>query len=226
MSWVWLCRIWGFGDRGNLIGGYLIALLLLWLGPNLHLFDKEVMWKCPCMYWIFWSECHPLSVAILAGLLNGALSWLLLPQEMTISRDREWYFWYGLWCFHMDWPIALLERGDFFRGCWVLRIIHWETLPDFSRVQLCCRQMPTIWRAPYSSALVEDIEPLYSMWFVKSDLTFLIKSEKLNFLFLTVKNYYPSGMVILFCADAVPLIEGREAGNQVISLENCGSLFR
>lgn len=80
-----LLRIWVLVICGNLIGGYLISLFLLWLGPSLHLFDQEVVMKIASHVLDFGLEVIFAS-AILAGWLMGLLSWLLASARDTISR--------------------------------------------------------------------------------------------------------------------------------------------
>jgi formate/nitrite transporter FocA (FNT family) len=80
-----LLRIWGLVISGNLIGGYLIALLLLWLGPNLNLFDQEVIVKI-AKHVLDFDLIVIFISAILAGWLMGLLSWLLASARDTISR--------------------------------------------------------------------------------------------------------------------------------------------
>jgi len=80
-----LLRIWGLVISGNLIGGYLISLILLWLGPNLHLFDKEAVVKI-AKHVLDFSLTVILVSAIFAGWLMGLLSWLLASARDTISR--------------------------------------------------------------------------------------------------------------------------------------------
>ena len=80
-----LLRIWGLVIFGNLIGGYLIAFILLWLGPSLHLFDQEVIVKIAKHVLVFDLIVIFVS-AILAGWLMGLLSWLLASSRDTISR--------------------------------------------------------------------------------------------------------------------------------------------
>jgi formate-nitrite transporter family protein len=80
-----LLRIWGLVISGNLIGGYFIALVLLWLGPSLHLFDQEVVVKIATHVLDFSLGVIFVS-AILAGWLMGLLSWLLASARDTISR--------------------------------------------------------------------------------------------------------------------------------------------
>jgi formate/nitrite transporter FocA (FNT family) len=80
-----LLRIWGLVISGNLIGGYLIALLLLWLGPNLNLFDQEVIVKI-AKHVLDFDLIVIFVSSILAGWLMGLLSWLLASARDTISR--------------------------------------------------------------------------------------------------------------------------------------------
>ena len=78
-------KLWGVVIAGNLVGGYIIALILLWLGPHLGIFNSEVVVEIakhvihPNTYVIFVS-------AIVAGWLMGLLSWLLASSRDTISR--------------------------------------------------------------------------------------------------------------------------------------------
>ncbi len=80
-----LLKIWGLVISGNLIGGYLIALVLLWLGPSLHLFDLTVVEKI-AKHVLDFNVGVIFSSAILAGWLMGLLSWLLASARDTISR--------------------------------------------------------------------------------------------------------------------------------------------
>lgn len=80
-----MLKLWGVVIAGNLVGGYIIALILLWLGPHLGIFNQEVVIEIakhvihPDTYVIFVS-------AIVAGWLMGLLSWLLASSRDTISR--------------------------------------------------------------------------------------------------------------------------------------------
>jgi formate/nitrite transporter FocA (FNT family) len=80
-----LLKIWGLVISGNLIGGYLIALVLLWLGPSLHLFDLTVVEKI-AKHVLDFNVGVIFASAILAGWLMGLLSWLLASSRDTISR--------------------------------------------------------------------------------------------------------------------------------------------
>ncbi len=80
-----LLRIWGLVISGNLVGGYLIAILLIWLGPRLHVFDQDVVIRY-AMHVLDYGMVAIFASAILAGWLMGLLSWLLTSSKDTISR--------------------------------------------------------------------------------------------------------------------------------------------
>ena len=77
-----LFRIWGLVITGNIIGGILMALTLLWIGPRLGIFEALAVQKIG--EHIVDHEIYTILVsAILAGWLMGLLSWLV-----TSSRER------------------------------------------------------------------------------------------------------------------------------------------
>lgn len=80
-----MLKLWGIVIAGNLLGGYIISGIMLWLGPHLGIFNKEVAVN------IASHVLHPklpviLVSAIVAGWLMGLLSWLLASSRDTISR--------------------------------------------------------------------------------------------------------------------------------------------
>ncbi|SFU55181.1 Formate/nitrite transporter FocA, FNT family [Pustulibacterium marinum] len=80
-----LLRLWGTVIAGNLIGGYIIALVLIWIGPRLHLFDAHIMGSIAKHV----TEFPPFVIfvsAILAGWMMGLLSWLVTSSRDTITR--------------------------------------------------------------------------------------------------------------------------------------------
>jgi len=80
-----LLRVWGLVILGNLIGGWLIAFVMLWLGPALHIFDTETMVTIGNHVADF-SVPVILVSAILAGWMMGLLSWLVTSSKDTVSR--------------------------------------------------------------------------------------------------------------------------------------------
>lgn len=80
-----LLKLWGLVIFGNLIGGYIISLILVWLGPNLKIFDLEVVLTL-ARHVLNYSFPVIFVSAILAGWLMGLLSWLLASSKDTISR--------------------------------------------------------------------------------------------------------------------------------------------
>ncbi|MGB3776215.1 MAG: formate/nitrite transporter family protein [Leeuwenhoekiella sp.] len=80
-----LFRLWGTVILGNLLGGCFMAILITWIGSQLHIFSSQTVLRI--------AE-HVTGVdntvifvsAILAGWLMGLLSWLLTSSKETISR--------------------------------------------------------------------------------------------------------------------------------------------
>lgn len=83
---VWsLFKNWGIVILGNILGGILIALTLSWIGPNLGIFDAEVIAKIGEHY----TKYDALTIfvsAILAGWLMGLLSWLVTSSKETTAE--------------------------------------------------------------------------------------------------------------------------------------------
>lgn len=80
-----MLRLWGLVVSGNLLGGYFIGLLLIWLGPRLGVFDLRVI-ETIALHVIDAKVQVILVSAILAGWLMGLLSWLLASFRDTISQ--------------------------------------------------------------------------------------------------------------------------------------------
>ncbi len=80
-----LLRLWGLVILGNLIGGYLIAFLLVWFGPQLGIFDLHTIEKIAVHVTDYHGSVIFVS-AILAGWLMGLLSWLVAASKDTLSR--------------------------------------------------------------------------------------------------------------------------------------------
>ncbi len=80
-----LLKIWGIVLLGNLLGGYAIACLILWIGTAMGVIELESVREIahhvsnPKPFVIFGS-------AVLAGWLMGLLSWLVTSSQETISR--------------------------------------------------------------------------------------------------------------------------------------------
>ena len=80
-----LLRIWGLVILGNLIGGWLIALVLMYVGPGLGIFKAETMVAIGNHVADFNLPVILVS-AILAGWMMGLLSWLVTSSKDTVSR--------------------------------------------------------------------------------------------------------------------------------------------
>ncbi|MEB2781992.1 formate/nitrite transporter family protein [Algoriphagus sp. C2-6-M1] len=80
-----MLKLWGVVIAGNLVGGYLMAGILLWLGPHLGIFNREVVVEIA--EHVLLADTYVIFVsAIVAGWLMGLLSWLLASSRDTISR--------------------------------------------------------------------------------------------------------------------------------------------
>lgn len=80
-----LFKIWALVISGNLVGGFLIALTLIWIGPKLNLFNLKTI-ETIALHVIKPDSITIFISAILAGWLMGLLSWLLSSATETVSR--------------------------------------------------------------------------------------------------------------------------------------------
>jgi len=80
-----LLKLWGLVILGNLIGGYIIAFLLVWIGPRLEIFDLTTIEKI-ALHVTDYNKIVIFVSAILAGWLMGLLSWLIAASKSTFSR--------------------------------------------------------------------------------------------------------------------------------------------
>ncbi|WP_416442007.1 formate/nitrite transporter family protein [Leeuwenhoekiella sp. A16] len=80
-----LLKLWGLVIIGNLIGGYLMSFLMVWIGPELEIFTLDSIEKIAVH--VTRAESFVIFIsAILAGWLMGLLSWLLTSSQDTMSR--------------------------------------------------------------------------------------------------------------------------------------------
>ncbi|MCM5663318.1 formate/nitrite transporter family protein [Galbibacter mesophilus] len=80
-----LLRLWGLVILGNLLGGWLIALVLRWIGPELGIFTEQTITKI-AEHVTHFSPLVIVVSAVLAGWLMGLLSWLITSSKDTVSR--------------------------------------------------------------------------------------------------------------------------------------------
>lgn len=80
-----LLRLWGTIFTGNLLGGYLIGLMLISIGPHLNIIeDASLIHLAEKMVRYDWWAI--LGSGVLAGWLMGLLTWLVGASQETISR--------------------------------------------------------------------------------------------------------------------------------------------
>lgn len=80
-----LLKLWALVIIGNLVGGYLMAFLLVWFGPRLGLFELNTV-ENVAVHVSEYSGWIILVSSILAGWLMGLLSWLVAASKDTMSR--------------------------------------------------------------------------------------------------------------------------------------------
>ena len=80
-----LMRIWGLVILGNLLGGYAIAAILVWIGPKLEIFDHNTIEKV-ALHAADYNKFIIFVSAMIAGWLMGLLSWLMAASKSTLSR--------------------------------------------------------------------------------------------------------------------------------------------
>lgn len=80
-----LLKLWGLVIAGNLVGGYLMAFVLVWIGPQLGIFELKSV-EAIALHVSDFNMWVILVSAILAGWLMGLLSWLVAASKDTLSR--------------------------------------------------------------------------------------------------------------------------------------------
>ena len=80
-----LLKTWFIVIFGNLIGGFLMAFIIVWLGPRLDIIEIETF-EAIAVHVTKYNNWAILISAMLAGWLMGLLSWLLTAAKESISR--------------------------------------------------------------------------------------------------------------------------------------------
>jgi formate-nitrite transporter family protein len=80
-----LLKIWGLVISGNLLGGFIISGILIWIGPHLDIFDYTAITNI-AKHNSHYDGIVILVSGVLAGWVMGLLSWLLTSAGDTISR--------------------------------------------------------------------------------------------------------------------------------------------
>lgn len=80
-----LLRVWGIIYAGNLIGGYVMALIISALGSGMDIISKEAFSHL-AYNMVKYNWLVTLGSSIVAGWLMGQLSWLVTSSQETISR--------------------------------------------------------------------------------------------------------------------------------------------
>lgn len=80
-----LLKLWGLVIVGNLIGGCVMGVVLVWVGPKLDIMDSHSI-EAIAVHVTKYDSWVIFASAILAGWLMGLLSWLVTASKDTVSR--------------------------------------------------------------------------------------------------------------------------------------------
>ncbi len=80
-----LLKLWGLIFFGNIVGGYVMAVILTKLGPGMEIISEEAF-AALAKKMTDHSSMIILGSSIVAGWLMGQLSWLVTSSQETISR--------------------------------------------------------------------------------------------------------------------------------------------
>ncbi len=80
-----LLKLWGLVISGNILGGWAMAATLVWIGPQLHIFEIATV-EALAHHVSDYSNTVIFVSAILAGWLMGLLSWVVTSSRETMSR--------------------------------------------------------------------------------------------------------------------------------------------
>lgn len=80
-----LLKLWALVILGNLVGGCIMASIMVWIGPKLGIFNLKTI-EAIAVHVSQYSIWVILVSAILAGWLMGLLSWLVAASKDTLSR--------------------------------------------------------------------------------------------------------------------------------------------
>lgn len=80
-----LLVLWGIVILGNLVGGYLIALFMVWIGPALGVISLEAI-ESLAEHVTHFSALTILGSSVLAGWLMGLLSWIITSTEKASGK--------------------------------------------------------------------------------------------------------------------------------------------
>ena len=80
-----LLKLWSLVILGNLVGGCFMAFVMVWIGPQLGIFNVQSI-EAIAVHVSHYSTSVILVSAILAGWLMGVLSWLIAASRDTLSR--------------------------------------------------------------------------------------------------------------------------------------------
>lgn len=129
-----LLKTWAVVIFGNIIGGWCMAMVIVWLGPRLHIIETETFEKI-ALHVTAVDGWTILVSAILAGWLMGLLSWLLTAAKESISRLVLVYLITGVLAF-VGLHHSIVGNIEVFAGLISSSEITWDVYVSFLGIAL------------------------------------------------------------------------------------------
>ena len=129
-----LFKLWSLVILGNLVGGYLMAFIMVWIGPKLGIFNLQSI-EAIAVHVSQYSIWVILVSAILAGWLMGLLSWLVAASKDTLSRIVIIYMITGVLAFS-GLHHSIIGNVEVFSGLISSPKITWSVYSAFQSVSL------------------------------------------------------------------------------------------
>jgi len=129
-----LLKLWSLVIAGNLVGGCLMAFIMVWIGPKLGIFDLQSI-ETIAVHVSKYSVWVILVSSILAGWLMGLLSWLVAASKDTLSRIVIIYMITAVLAF-TGLHHSIIGNVEVFSGLISSPKITWSTYGAFQSVAL------------------------------------------------------------------------------------------
>ncbi len=129
-----LLRAWGIVIFGNIVGGWLMAFVIVWIGPQLEIIEPDTF-EIIAQHVTKFDNFVILTSAVLAGWLMGLLSWLLTAAKESISRIVVVYLITGVLAF-VELHHSIVGNIEVFAGLISSPKITWGDYLSFQGIAL------------------------------------------------------------------------------------------
>ena len=129
-----LLKLWGLVIVGNLAGGCVMGVVLVWIGPKLEIFDLQSI-EAIAVHVTKYDNWVIFASAILAGWLMGLLSWLVTASKDTVSRIIIIYMITAVLAF-AGLHHSIVGNIEVFTGLISSAEINWSSYVSFQSISL------------------------------------------------------------------------------------------